>query len=430
MKITYRQAPYACTLIGLAVAILGMFHSEIAFAQEDDLAPLSPVSGTVALSGRVLGPGGKPAAGVAVGIISQWAGIPGLGEIFKVTTDDAGVFHLLAVKPYGAPRYAFGIWARDDRHKLMGATFAKLPAPEQGITLSTEQLIEVHLAPAAYIHTGAFDANGQPLRNMMAQLFLTEGGLGGLMNAGQIDPTGNILVGPLPAGIGLRLQSPPELWPLALNDAWTTGLKGDIRLSPGQTYELPALRVDMDGRKASGLVQDEQGLPVAGAQVTCNVPTLCANAVTDGKGRFTITRLPIKGDIWLIASHPSELLHVMQKVDPNAGDAMLVVHPLTSAKGQFVDDKGRPVKRANVQAAPCIRSANGWMIWQAPSVRMVGVLTDDDGFFEVKNIVVGAPYMLVLQIPGVAAIGPGGTDFTAKPGKPIDFGALTATGAR
>ncbi|MGC9317102.1 MAG: carboxypeptidase-like regulatory domain-containing protein, partial [Armatimonadota bacterium] len=270
---------------------------------------------------------------------------------------------------------------------------------------------------------------GQPLADIGTAAFLVNPAAG-FVGGYESDENGDVLIGPLPAYVELRIQLHPDLTHLALDDAWWSGEGRASSLKPGEVYELEPVRLDIEGRSVTGWVLDRDGEPVAGATVAAFRPQYPTNEVlTDEQGRFALTRLAIHGDTWLIASHPTDSLYAAVAVDPDAGgEAALTLRPPTSVSGRVLDGQGEAVPDAEVRAGRSVglQDVTGEVhtFWHAPWIpRADAATTDAEGFFRIDGLVSGAPCSVGVQAPGLRYDSMQ-TRFVADADDPVDLGPI------
>jgi hypothetical protein len=345
------------------------------------------------IAGRVVDSNGRPAGGVRVGALEHGPLVlfrggnqpPTLDNLYSTTTQTDGEFSLRLFR-YSQ---AWSIWARDDAEGSIGAvTVADLPAGP----------LEIRLAPASYIHSGIIDADGQPLRSAETGLTLVRTGLA--LQGQNSDERGDLRVGPLPAGVPLRIYPTRVHLYLALTEEWLDDDRAEITLAPGETREFPPLRVGVRMRTVKGTVVLHDGRPVSGAKVRSIIPSVFpVSSETDREGRFALTGLlPTKDGLWVLASHPTEPLHVVQTLGPATEECRLRLRPLTNAEGQLADAQGRPVVGAEVEPDRALRigEGRGEEYWQADGLPLPGrqvARTDTEGYFSLGGLVSGAPYV-------------------------------------
>ena len=182
----------------------------------------------------------------------------------------------------------------------------------------------------------------------------------------------------------------------------TVGARGgtDVVLGPGEDKELE-LELDA-GARISGRVDDERGVPVAGAYVRVLAPDglAAAECASDREGRFACTKLHAgtyevsvgaeKGGLplyELVSSQPASL--VISDGDTRIEGVNLVVSVRRQTiRGVVVDATGAGVAGARVAAVA------GWDVTSlAPSV-----VTDAGGRFELRDLASGV-YAVLVQGP-------------------------------
>jgi hypothetical protein len=245
----------------------------------------------------------------------------------------------------------------------------------------------------------------------------------------QTNELGQVLIGPLPAGLQVGVGVGYESRHLVPQNTWD---RKEITLQPGETYELPPLAVDPGGRAVEGTLEDAEGKPLAGAQVACTEPQWPVNvATTDEQGRFRLTHLPVEGyDVWLIAAETTKQLYVMSQVDPNSGEQVrLVLRPLTEAGGLLAGPDGQALSDVPVRIFPMLKCR-----WQGMTVDATWhtdwvplpqpVKTAEDGWWQVSGLIAGAMYALQPEVPGARLDLEEGIFEVDREGKPTDLGPM------
>jgi hypothetical protein len=251
----------------------------------------------------------------------------------------------------------------------------------------------------------------------------------GVVEGPQTNELGEVLIGPLPPGVQLDVLLASELRHLVAQNVWE---HKEITLQPGETYELPPLMLDPEGRAIEGVLVDAEGKPLAGAQVACTEPQWPVNAATaDEQGQFRLTRLPVEGyDVWLIAADTAKQLYVMSPVDPDSDEQVrLVLRPLTSATGLLAGPDGQVLADVPVRMFPALKCR-----WQGVTVYTVlnaqwvpppqSVRTADDGSWQVSGLVAGAMYALQPEVPGAYLDFERDLFQVDREGKPTDSGLI------
>jgi RNA polymerase sigma factor (sigma-70 family) len=370
---------------------------------------------TIHLKGRVLGPDGQPAAGAEVGENSMGGPLLGLEKVFTDKCSETGEFDLAKEAPDW--QWFWCVYARQGAD-LMGAT--AIAKGDEG------KPIEVRLQVPGYIHSSVVDPAGQPLPGIGTLVRVGEQ-YASLVQGPATDGNGELLAGPFPAGLQLGLQVVSEVHHLVLRDVWRGH---EVTLQPGETYELPPLTLDPEGRSIEGVLVDAEGKPLPGAQVACHLPQWPVNSATaDEGGRFRLTRLPVEGcDVRLIAADAAKQLYVMAPVDPDAGEEVrLVLHPLTSATGFLSGADGQVLGNVGVHLFPVVNGLQQgiptYMTWNSGWVsRPESVKTTAEGEWKIGGLVPGGTYTLQPELPGAYLDFERGILEVDREGKPTGFG--------
>ncbi len=406
------------TVLNSASALLWAGHR--LDSQEAVVDPGRHADEPAMLTGEVLDPDGRPAAGVAVGAVGEWLPTVSLGNLYSTFTDEAGLFRLWLTTASGRPfRQGLAIWAHDHRRDLMGVAVIGREPPDDPV--------QVRLAPAAYVRTRVADLEDRPVAGFQTNLVTP---MWVLVNGPQTGTDGTLVVGPLPPAIRLRLQPEDDVAHLVLDMPWRDDGAGYITLDPGETRELPALVADPDGLSVEGIVEDTQGRPVAGAKVAAHLPVTPVNAaMTDGSGIFELDRLAVRHDVWLIASHPTEPLYAMQKVDPEGpGPVRIVLRPPVPAGGFLATADGRPLGQVKVRPERKVmrRGGGAAMVWNAAWIpHPEPVTSDEDGVWAIDGLVAGAPYLVFPQVVDMGVFQPEAAFIANADGSFTDVGLTT-----
>jgi hypothetical protein len=411
----------ALLLCIIAVAAgTGLLHIRTAAAPaETDLPKPQWVSGTV-VDGA-----GRPVAGARVGVlqgvVEELRLVPvTLDNCCTTTTDANGAFEVYlpglgTITP--RPHTGWSIWARDDARGLIAAVT---------ITTTPAQALKIRLAPASYVHTRALDAEGEPIPGLGMSVSLAE--VGFTSPGPSTDERGEARIGPLPADFPLCVYFTGTLDYLALTDDWSDEARPEITLTAGETRELPPLRVGVAQRTLRGTVLGDDARPVVGAKVRTIIPSAFPiKTFTDARGSFALTGLlPTDADLWVLASHPVERLHVAQNTGLTTRECRLVLRPLTSARGQLADAQGQPVAGVHVHPATFLRvgaedTEDQWLLDGLPRPNEVD--TDAEGFWEIEGLVSGAPYRVLLSATAIR-FDKGPLAFVADADDPVDVGLV------
>jgi hypothetical protein len=367
------------------------------------------------LSGRVLRPDGKPAAGVQVLVPGQGYYNP----IFPtVITDAAGKFSADFPQLRGRAARSFPVIARDPASGQVGLAFVAGP----------QDTAEIRLDTGSYLLVTAVDGEGrpQPEVTIVARLTAADGRPSAVLPGGTTDGQGRLRLGPLPLGVEISVTTTWQQHPFELDTIWDN-LK-PITLQAGKDRELPSLHLDLRGREVSGTVLDPDGHPVALAQVGCSLlRTATATTRTDDKGAFTLTGVPLKGEMELLAVDASRPLFGVQPLGADDREGMIVrLQALGAVTGTVVDVNGKPVAGAEVDlSSPLLNSLGGTLLWArlaAAGYSAGAVTTDARGRWLESAVLPGGPYTLAVRAgQGLATT----AEATVDPGQTTDVGKLT-----
>jgi hypothetical protein len=384
----------------------------------------SPQLKTVDLLGTVLGLEGQPAPGADIGVIDPAKGPLRLDRLLTTKCGAAGEFELTAtdLSEWYGPRATYVVVARSGDGTLVGV--ALVAASDAG------KPVEVRLQAAAYIHSSVLDPNGKPLPGVGTGLAVTSGYMTVRADGPRTTESGEVRLGPLPAGLPLRVSVAHELQHLVPQDTWR---RVPITLQPGETCELPPLVMDPEGRSVEGTLEDAEGRSLAGAQVVCYLPGWPLNvATTDERGRFRLTRLPVKGyDVWLMAADTAKQLYVMSPVDPDSGETVrLVLCPLTSASGLLIGQDGQVLADIPVRLVPMLKaqreSVTSYTVWDAEWVRTPQPAnTAEDGSWQIDGLIPGGMYSVRAEGPNARLDFRDSFIEVDREGKPTDIGLMT-----
>jgi hypothetical protein len=407
-----------CTIA--VVAAVGLLHIRTAAAPGETGAPKP---GWV--TGTVVDGAGRPVVGARVGVLQGLVNELGLLEAtldnFYSTTSDANGAFKVYLPGLGTitprPHSGWSIWARDDARGLIGAVTLHAPP---------EQPLEIRLAPACTVHTRALDAEGKPIPGLEMSISLVE--VGFTSRGPSTDDQGDVRIGPLPADFTLRVHFSANLAYLTLTDDWRDEAGPEITLTAGETRELPTLRLAVGQRTLRGTVFGEDGQPVAGAKVRAIIPSAFPlETLTDAEGAFALTGLlPTRDDLWVLASHPVEPLHVAQRTGPTPGECELALRPLTSVRGQLADAQGQPAPGVHVRVLTRARvgaedAEDYWLRDGLPALKLRN--SDAEGFWKVEGLVSGAPYRVALSAT-IIRFDKRRRLFVADADDPVDLGLI------
>ena len=152
-------------------------------------------------------------------------------------------------------------------------------------------------------------------------------------------------------------------------------------------------------------------------------------ARADSQGRFKLSGLPARGNVWIVAVHPSLPLFAATEADPDLDfEVDMTLGALGAAVGSIVDSQGLPASEYKVGVARR-RQGRGMMMWSGRLRERLGAhfsssqtVTGDDGAWRVEGLVPGAEYDVDVQAPD--ARGGASTTFTAQPDETVDVGPV------
>jgi hypothetical protein len=287
--------------------------------------------------GVVLNPDGEPAPGISVWVQGQsYTAEPREPE----RTDDQGRFSIRPEIYFDRPDASWLILAQDSDRDLVGLAF-----PE-----GAGRDITVQLAPGAHARADVLDLGGNPMPDIRVLVEVAHGRISGRTLPVQFvsDQNGHVEIGPIPARQQLQIRAGFEAQAMAADSAWRD--LGYYSLEPGETRQLPPLKLNPAGRTLRGTVVHEQQ-PVAGAKVICNA-SLTGRPIevtTDDLGRFELTRLKARGDVGVIAVAADGRSAWGMMCDPDLPfEPLFALEPLGVVQGVVYDAEGRPKAGARV----------------------------------------------------------------------------------
>lgn len=361
--------------------------------------------------GKVVGPDGQPAAGVQVGRLDE---VPSDSweQLFRSRSDADGNFAALVSKAF--PGRA--VLARDVAGGLAGITRAEgLGKP-----------VQVRLAEGAWFLAAIIDAAGQPVRDTAVGLLLKYDTFGANFFTARTDQQGRVRVGPLPPNVPLQLSPGRDTSARVLENPWRDLEK--IPLMPGEEYELPPLQVafaNLRGRTVRGHVLDEDGQPIPGAIVFGSRTQ--EPALADDEGRFELRELPVKGNVLIMAAHPTEPLFAAKEMDPDLGESpRLVLQAPGRAAGRILDEDGQPMSGARIWARPRFRYSFPSEFRQRLEEAgfSQGMRTGQDGQWQLEGLLAGFEWYIMGHRPK-STMGSSFERITPKPGEMTDLGETT-----
>ncbi|MEA3403873.1 MAG: carboxypeptidase-like regulatory domain-containing protein [Armatimonadota bacterium] len=382
------------------------------------------------LSGIVVNQSGQPVPNATVsvadyGSISYGHDLLGDVDIAQAQADNSGEFTLtLREGPPGGMQSDRAALARDEDAGLAGVVFFS----------DVTQSVTIAVRPGAWVHARVEDTEGEPLARIPVMVDVADPsrrwGAPGMVADDEIipgsflllqarsDESGELEVGPLPAGHRLRVVPTPGVAEMALSREWQE--LGFYELTPGQTRELPTLVVNPAGRTIRGRVLDNAGSPQADVEV---LASRCQEPVTTGPdGAFELSGLPARGEVWVVAYDLDAGKGIATSADPDFDPNLSVtLEPFGAAKGSLVDNTGLPgANRKVLLSGPSDLRAIGWpgdasVLWHETQ-------TDADGHWAVQDLVGGLKYSVSSGGPDDSLTG--FSEFVAEPGRTVDVGNI------
>jgi hypothetical protein len=290
------------------------------------------------LTGTVLGPDGNPVVGARV-----WAARPDEKAFREGRTDSAGRFRIGPIPALGRVRRDVFVEA-----PMLARTHLGQPTiyPDAEHELGT-----IRLQPGKRYRVQVLDEDGSPAANAQVKAVVYRLAMGHTMaNFGapyelKTVPDGRYELPPLPLG---------RLWVTVTHSGCQTAtLFRTVLPGPDEVLEVVRLRKDVP---FTGLVQDPDGKPLAGAEIsaTADIETV----TTGADGRFTLRgmgkeRPRVVGRVWKrdYSTEPLPLDHE---------DPVITLRPAAYIFGQAVDaETGQPVRLDRVISCYCERGPTG-----------------------------------------------------------------------
>ena len=364
------------------------------------------------IAGRVLRSDGKPAAGVQVLVPSQGYYNP---TFPTVETDAAGKFSADFPSQRGRGGRSFPIMARDPATGQIGLTFVAGP----------QDPAEIRLDTGGYLLISAVDGEGRPQAGVGITTYLTAANQrpAAMLPGGTTDGQGHLRLGPLPLGVEIRVTPNYQQQAFLLDTTWRN--LAEITLHSGKEREMPPLRIDLRGREISGTVLDPDGHPVAQALVACSLLRQQATT-TDEHGAFTLTGVPLKGDMELLAVDATRPLFGVLPLGADDRDGLgLRLQALGAITGTVVDANGKPVAAAEVTVSSALLNSLGnttfWARLTAAGYAPGPASSDTRGRWETRALLPGTYTLSLRAGQGLTANGEAAVD----PGQTKDLGKLT-----
>ena len=349
----------------------------------------------VAISGRVLAQASsKPLAGALIQVSAD----PGA----FLLTDEDGRYRLIAADPEGFQLQALvpGYLPRSVRVTRAHVLSGRAPA--------------LALTPTRALRGQVMDAQGAPLAGV-ALAAVPEIGPGlpeAATDRGSSDAAGRFELRRMRAGRGYELRAVrPGYLPAAVQ-----------AVAPDPSREAPPLKIVLTpARAVQGRVQDVNGRPVAGAEISLTGsrepgrPVRSAPAGepdpadlrTDEKGRFTVEQIPANPlDLTVRKRGYAPAFTRGIRVPPGAGAADLgtiVLRPGARLTGRVTDRNSRPIAGAEVFRVEDLKRIDEM------SARLDGdradAVTSPDGRFVLEDLPAQSPANLLVRARGYLPAG-------------------------
>ena len=278
------------------------------------------------LTGVVRDPSGAPASGVKVAVFPNWG--PNQREVM---TDAKGRYEIsLSTQHFGSPDETACLIARD-----AGRNLAAAQEIEEGAAK-----LDLRLEPGLVVAGQVEDANGKPLSDATAQLFLWSGNRGFMFdnNPVRAGAQGRFEITALPPGRRYSLNITAKGYGSA-----NQNIPQDAETN---RVELPPSVLQVADHKLAGEVLDADDKPVAQVNVHMHGQGQPSGSVrTDDKGRFRFEEV-CEGTVQLFAN--SQNAHGNARAE--AGDTN-VAHP-SRREPILLLRRSPPTSFAQRQAAP------------------------------------------------------------------------------
>jgi protocatechuate 3,4-dioxygenase beta subunit len=291
----------------------------------------------IPVTGRVLAPDGRPAAGVRVLLVPEvpafelarleLVGKAGPDAVASASTDAAGSFRLTAPEA--------GMW----RVRLEGTGYAPLETLLGPLTEETE-LNDASLVPGDSLQVRVTDPRGKPVANAWVKVEIPRG----LRRATETwrPPARRVVFTDASGGVAVPRQRDEVITVWAAAPGYLPALQervhgssASLRLAAGATRRIE--------------VRDVQGKPVAGVLVALEDSSWVAGRTAEG-GRLDLP-VPAAGvSLSLLAEDGRRIDYRLRAAKPEeTGPAVIVLKPPTPASGRVVvDGTGRPIPGALV----------------------------------------------------------------------------------
>jgi protocatechuate 3,4-dioxygenase beta subunit len=270
-----------------------------------------------------------------------------LEPLASVMSNDKGEFDL-----QGVPGRVLYIVARGHKHLTSGRQEVRTSS------LTADEPVVIKTMAGAEMSGRIIDSSGSPVAG--AEVIITPN----LLYAIQAARTGNIFFERTFAdGAGnFKLDAVPastRLSVLALGGATEPGIK-DIGPYAKNSSVFENVKL-LDTGKLSGVVVDEEGVPVAGADVLAIpidlrvLPAVARNlpgwfTATNANGEYSFPKLPQRGYVLFAQSIDGRAAPISSTLSGDYADVItdLVIKSKEQIKGRLVDDKGNAIANARI----------------------------------------------------------------------------------
>jgi len=252
----------------------------------------------------------------------------------------------------------------------------------------------VRLKPGAYAVAEVVDVRRKRVPLGGARVSVFADGIG-IPVAYRANEEGMLYIGPLPPGVPLMIGPDAEAAAMAIEEWGQGGMPAAGTLGPGETVELPPLRLNPEGRRLAGTVADRDEKPVAGALVCC-METVSLEPVTvktDGQGRFELLGLKSRDTVTVLALGADGKRACGMLCDPDVPfDPAFTLEPVGIMAGTVYQPDGEPKARAvvHVQCTDVYARAGP----HEGLILMGNVVADDQGRWRVEGLVPGIMYSI------------------------------------
>ncbi len=347
-------------------------------------------------SGVCMDPDGNPVAGALVQVlVSQYMSLPGVKPL---TTNGDGAF---TVKPeYNGSGRPWSVYARHEERELAGLIQIEDSAAD----------LSLQMHPGAWASTSILDATGAgvPGVRLIARL-RGRGDWDAFPGDSSTDENGLVMIGPLPSGSELTVNTWRSILGYALDLPWDPSGE-TVRLLEGERLELPAVTVQPEGWADTGVVFDAAGNPAARAPVRCrqywqgpplfeghNYPDVVR---ADAEGRFTMPGLPNREATLVAVSADDTEAAVLRCVPTEQPEVEFHLSPPASVAGTAYDADGEPVADIVIKIKSDVHfnlSHSGR--FKTQTSRSYDTKTDQHGCYRIDGLIVGVGYSMQYGLP-------------------------------